>query len=325
MTPNVLVSGRIPRVALEMLRQQCDVTMHDDIRLISKEEMLDKIKDKDALLCLLSDNVDAEVIDAAPHLKVIANYGAGFNNIDVKHASARKIPVTNTPDVSTDATADLTMGLIIAIARRLVEGDKLTRAGNFTGWAPLFHLGVEVSGKTLGIFGMGHIGQAVARRARGFAMRIIYNSRHRLAEDKEKELGATYVSWPDLIRQADFLSLHASYSPALHHVLDAAALADMKPTAFLISAARGALVDEAALLTALQKRQIAGAALDVYEFEPRVTPGLADLDNVILSPHLGNATVETRAAMAEMAARNILQALAGEKPINCVNAGIYAQ
>lgn len=324
MAHKVLVSGRIPQVALEMLRRQCDVTMHDEIRLISKEEMIEKIKDKDALLCLLSDNVDAAVINAAPQLKVIANYGAGFNNIDVKCATARKIPVTNTPAVSTNATADLTMGLIIAIARRLVEGDKLTRAGKFTGWAPLFHLGVEVSGKTLGIFGMGHIGQAVAKRARGFDMRIMYNSRHRLAADKEKELGATYVSLPDLIRQADFLSLHASYSPALHHVIDAAALASMKPTAFLISAARGAMVDEAALLTALRKKQIAGAALDVYEFEPKITAGLAELDNVILSPHLGNATVETRAAMAEMAARNILQALAGEKPVNCVNPEIYA-
>lgn len=324
MTHKVLVSGRIPQVALEMLRRQCDVTMHDDIRLISKDEMTAKIKDKDALLCLLSDNVDASVINAAPRLKVIANYGAGFNNIDVQCATARKIPVTNTPAVSTDATADLTIGLIIAIARRLVEGDKLTRAGKFTGWAPLFHLGVEVSGKTLGIFGMGHIGQAVAKRARGFDMRVIYNSRHQLPPDKEKELGATYVSWPELLKQADFLSLHASYGPSLHHIINAETLAAMKRTAFLISAARGAMVDEAALLTALREKRIAGAALDVYEFEPQVTPGLAELDNVILSPHLGNATVETRAAMAEIAARNILQALAGERPINCVNAEIYA-
>lgn len=324
MKHKVLVTGRVPQVALDMLRQQCDVTMHDDLRLISKEELIDKIHDKDALLCLLSDNIDAEVINAAPRLKVIANYGAGFNNIDVQCATARKIPVTNTPAVSTDATADLTMGLIIAIARRLVEGDKLTRAGKFTGWAPLFHLGVEVSGKTLGIFGMGHIGQAVAKRARGFNMHIIYNSRTRLSPDKEHELGATYVSLPELIKQADFLTLHASYSPALHHLIGREELASMKPTAFLINAARGPMVDEAALLEALREKKIAGAALDVYEFEPKITPGLAELDNVILSPHLGNATVETRDAMAKIAARNILQALQGEKPVNCVNPAIYS-
>lgn len=323
MKQKVFISGKIPAVAYDMLAQEFEVAMHNEVTLLSKEEIIAGAKDADALLPLLSDEIDADVIAAAPRLKVIANYGAGFNNIDVAAASARGIPVTNTPVVSTNATADLTMGLIIAIARRLVEGDRTTRAGRFTGWAPLYHLGVDVTGKTLGIIGMGNIGQAVAKRAKAFDMKILYNNRNRLDESLERELGAEYAAREDVIRSADFLTLHLSYNPSLRHMIGAEQLRSMKPSAYLINAARGPLVDEAALLEALRSRTIAGAALDVYEFEPKVTPGLEELDNVILAPHLGNATVETREAMARIAADNILAVLKGGKPHTCVNPHIY--
>lgn len=315
----VFISGKIPRLAYDLLAKEFDVTMHDDLRLLSKQEIMDGIAGKEALLCLLSDTIDKEIIEANKNLKIIANYGAGFNNIDIAAAGQNGIQVTNTPGVSTDATADLVMGLVIAIARRLVEGDKETRAGRFQGWAPLYHLGVEVTGKTLGIVGMGNIGQGVARRARGFDMKIIYNTRTRLPEQKEKELGLTYMSLEEVIRNSDFLSLNLSYNPATHHMISTKELASMKPSAYLINAARGPLVDEQALLEALQNKIIAGAALDVYEFEPKITKGLEKLDNVILSPHIGNATVETRDAMAEIAAKNIIAVLNGQEAFTCVN------
>lgn len=316
---SVFISGKIPSVAYELLNKEFEVTMHDDLRLLSKQEIIDGIAGKDALLCLLSDPIDREIMESNPRLKVIANYGAGFNNIDIKAAGEKGIPVTNTPDVSTNATADLTMGLILAIARRIVEGDKETRAGRFQGWAPLYHLGVEVTGKTLGIIGMGSIGQAVARRAKGFDMNIIYNTRTRLPLNEEKELGLTYMSQEQVIKSSDFLSLNLSYGPATHHMIGSHELSGMKPTAYLINAARGPLVDELALLKALQNRVIAGAALDVYEFEPQLTKGLEALDNVVLTPHIGNATLETRDAMAEIAAKNIIAVLKGEEPLSCVN------
>lgn len=315
----VFISGKIPRVAQNILSQEFEVSMHDDLRLLSKEEIIKGLEGKDALLCLLSDPIDAEIIDSNPNLRVIANYGAGFNNIDIQTAGKRGIPVTNTPDVSTAATADLTLGLMLAIARRIVEGDKETRNGRFKGWAPLYHLGVDVTGKTLGIIGMGNIGQAVTRRAKAFDMNIVYTSRTRLAEQKEKELGVTYLSFEEILKTADFLSLNLSYGPATHHMIGAKELKLMKSSAYLINAARGPLVDEKALLAALEDKLIAGAALDVYEFEPQVTLGLEKLDQVILTPHIGNATVETRDAMAEIAARNIIAVLNGEEPISCVN------
>lgn len=315
----VFISGKIPKIAFKILSQDFEVKMHDNLRLLNKEEIMEGLKGKDALLCLLSDTIDSEIIEANPDLKVIANYGAGFDNIDVKAAGKRGIPVTNTPDVSTAATADLTMGLVLAIARRIVEGDKETRAGRFKGWAPLYHLGVDLTGKTLGIIGMGSIGQALAKRAKGFDLKIIYTSRTRLSEQMEKELGVTHRSFEEVLQQSDFLSLNLSYSPATHHLIDDRALTMMKESAFLINAARGPLVDEKALLLALQKGKIAGAALDVYEHEPQVTSGLEELDQVILTPHLGNATIETRDAMAEIAARNIIAVLNGEQPLSCVN------
>jgi lactate dehydrogenase-like 2-hydroxyacid dehydrogenase len=319
----VFVSGIIPQIAADMLSRHYEVTMHNDLRLLTKQEIVDGLAGKDALLCLLSDSIDADIIHSNPGLKIIANYGAGFNNIDVPAATARRIPVTNTPKVSTNATADLTWGLILAIARRIVEGDKTTRAGKFTGWAPLYHLGVEVSGKTLGVVGMGNIGKAVVKRAKGFDMRIIYYTRTRLSTEIEQELGLEFMPLTDVIERADFLTFHQSYNPTMKHMIGAKELASMKSTAFLINAARGPLIDEAALLVALRNKTIAGAALDVYEFEPKVTAGLELLDNVVLAPHLGNATVETRNAMAEIAANNIIAVLTGNRPLTCVNPDIY--
>lgn len=324
MKQKVFISGIIPKIAYEMLSKEFDVTMHDDLRLLTKEEIIDGVKDKDALLSLLSDNIDADIINAAPNLKIVANYGAGFNNIDLDAASNRKIPVTNTPAVSTNATAELTWGILLAVARRIVEGDKVTRSGNFTGWAPLYYLGTEVTGKTLGVIGMGNIGRAVAKRAKGFEMRIVYYDKFRQSPEVEKELGLEFMSQEEVIKTADFLTLHTNYSPELKHMIGAKELAMMKPSAYLISAARGQMVDEAALLKALQDKTIAGAGMDVYEFEPEITPGLEKLDNVVLCPHLGNATVETRDAMAQIAARNIISVLKGDRPQTCVNKQIYA-
>lgn len=323
MKKKIFISGKIPQLAYDLLSKNFDVTMHNDLRLLTKQEIIAGVKDKDALLSLLSDPIDADIINAAPNLKIIANYGAGFNNIDIGAASARKIPVTNTPAVSTNATADLAWTLLLAIARRLVEGDKITRSGQFTGWAPLYHLGVEITGKTLGVIGMGNIGRAVARRAKGFEMKIIYFDKYRLSPELEQAMGLEFMSQEEVIKQADFLTLHTNYTPELHHMIGAKELSSMKPTAFLISAARGQMVDEAVLLAALKNKTIAGAALDVYEFEPKITPGLEKLDNVILSPHLGNATVETRDAMAQIAANNIIAVLNGDKPQTCVNPNIY--
>lgn len=319
----VFISGRIPETAKKELSKYFEVTSHEGENLLTSQEILEKAGNAEGLLCLLSDSITKEIINGAHNLEIIANYGAGFNNIDIDAATERRIPVTNTPKASTNATADMTWALILGIARRVVDGDKLTRAGGFTGWAPLFHLGTEVTGKTLGIFGMGNIGKAVARRAKGFEMPIIYSSRTRLHPDLEEELNAEYVPFEELLKRSDFLTLHSSYSPALHHIIGEEEINKMKPTAFLINAARGPMIDEVALAKALAEKKIAGAGLDVYEFEPKVTEGLMKLDNVILAPHLGNATVETREAMAEIAAKNIIEVLHGRRPLNCVNPAIY--
>lgn len=315
----VFISGKIPEIAYKKLSEKYEVSMHDDITLLSKDEIIKGIQGADALLCLLSDKIDKEVIESNKNLKVIANYGAGFDNIDIKTAREYGIPVTNTPLVSTISTAELTIGLMLGISRRMVEGDAIVRAGKFTGWSPLYQLGYELKGKTLGIIGMGNIGKAVAKRARAFEMNIIYYNRSRLSTEKEEELGVTYVEQEDLIRESDYISLHVSYSPELHHFFNKDTFARMKPSAFLINAARGKCINEKDLLEALENKVIKGAALDVYEFEPAITEGLEKLDNIIMTPHIGNATVEARTAMAEIAADNIIDVLSGKEARNKVN------
>jgi glyoxylate reductase len=254
-------------------------------------------------------------------LKVVANFGVGFNNIDVAAATARKIPVTNTPGVLTDATADIAFALLLAVARRIGEGERIVRAKQWTGWQPLQLLGADVTGATLGILGFGRIGRAVARRAQAFDMRVIYWNRTRLPV--ADETGATYASFDDVLRKSDFVSLHVAYNSETHHLLGEKQFALMKPTAFVINTSRGAIIDEAALVRALQARQIAGAGLDVFEREPRLEAGLYKLENVVLAPHLGSATVGTRTKMGMIAVDNLFAVCAGKRPPNCVNPQVF--
>jgi len=270
------------------------------------------------MICLLSDRIDEEILSAAKRLRIVANYAVGFDNIDIPAATRRGIAVSNTPDVLTNATAELAWALLLSVARRVVEGDRLVRAGEFHGWDPLMLLGYEVAGKTLGIIGAGRIGTAMARRARGFDMRILY-TRPSGPRREMDELGAQHVELETLLRESDFISIHTPLTPATRHMIGRPQFELMKPTAILINTGRGPVVDEAALADALANRRIAGAGLDVYEYEPKVEPALLALDNVVLLPHIGSATFEARAAMARLAAENVLDALRGKVPRTCLN------
>lgn len=314
----VLVAGEIPEKGLAFLKEHFEVDLFEGEKLITKEELIDRIKDKDALVSLLSTNVDKAVIDAAPKLQIIANYGAGFNNIEYEYAREKGIDVTNTPKASTNATADLTMALLLASARRVVEGDNLCRTTGFNGWAPLFFRGREVSGKTLGIIGLGEIGLAVARRAKGFDMNILYAGPNR-HEEREKGIDATYVSLEELLKQSDFITINAAYNPSMKHMIDKEQLEMMKPTAYLINASRGPVVHEAALADALEDKVIEGAALDVFEFEPEINDKLKTLDNVVITPHIGNATFEARDMMADIVTQNIFKKLNDKTPEYIIN------
>lgn len=315
----VLVTGNLPDDIVAPLKASCDVEMHTHDQPMKSEAVLAAVRDKHGLLCMITDAVDAALLAQAPDLKIIANFGVGFNNIDLSAATQQGVMVTNTPGVLTDATADLTLALMLAVGRRVVEADRHTRDGQFKFWAPFYFLGHEISGKTLGIVGLGRIGEAVAQRAAGFNMTICYHNRKPLPTEKEGQLGVRYVDLETLLQQADYLSLHTPMTPQTHHLIGARELALMKPTAFLINTARGPVVDEQALLEALQERRLAGAGLDVYENEPRVTAGLELLPNVVLLPHVGSATVETRRRMAMLAVANLMAGLEGRMPPNCLN------
>lgn len=317
----VLIAGRIPEHALTILKDAgLDIDVYDDSQsLITKDELIKRVADKDFLITPLSTQVDSDVIDNAPNLKLIANYGAGFNNIDIDYAKSKGIPVTNTPKVSTTSTSEVTCGLIIGLSHRMMEGDTLMRHEGFSGWAPLFFLGHELAGKTLGIIGMGQIGQAVAKRMHAFDMKILYTQRHQLDSETEDALGATFSTFDDIIKNADVITLHLPASPATHHLIGAEQFKQMKDSAMLINAARGPIIDEAALYDALVNHEIAGAALDVYEKEPEVADGFKALKNVVLTPHIGNATVEARDAMAEIVAQNTVSMDKGNKPNYVVN------
>ncbi|HEX8691176.1 MAG TPA: D-glycerate dehydrogenase [Longimicrobium sp.] len=277
-----------------------------------------ELGDADALVTILTERVDAALLERAPKLRVVANAVVGYEHVDLAACRARGIVVTNTPDVLTDATADLAWALILATVRRLPQAERDLRAGRFHGWGFWDYLGGDLGGKTLGIFGMGRIGRAVARRAGGFGMRVVYHSRSRLAEDEERSLGAESVSFDELLARSDVLSLHAPLTPETRHVIGAGALARMRPGSFLVNTARGALVDEAALVDALREGPLAGAGLDVYEREPALAPGLLDLPNAVLLPHVGSATRETREEMAMLAARNAHAVLLGRPPLTPV-------
>jgi glyoxylate reductase len=315
------VLRRIPESAIEMLCEHADVWVSEHDRPLKREELNEGVADADAVVSMLHDRIDAEVLDSAgEQLRCVANVAVGYDNIDVAAATERGVLVTNTPGVLTDATADIAMGLIIAVTRRFGEGERLLRAGNWWSWHMFFMLGTGIQGKTLGIVGLGQIGQATARRARAFGMRIVYSQRRQAHPEVEQELGgARWLELEELLETSDVVSLHVPLTPGTRHLIDADALRRMAPTAYLVNTARGAVVDEAALADALREGEIAGAGLDVYENEPDVNPDLLKLDNVVLLPHLGSATIETRTAMAELATRNVVAVLTGNAPPTPVN------
>lgn len=317
--PKVLVTRKIPDAGLSLLLESADVTILAEDQVPSKEALIKAIRGKDACISLLTEAMDREVLEAGlPSLKVVANYAVGFDNIDVKTATLLGIMVTNTPGVLTDATADLTWALILSTARRVVEGDAFMRAGRYKAWAPELLLGQSIAGKTLGIIGMGRIGRAVAKRSTGFDMRILYYDERRDL-DAEEEFKATFVDIETIFRESDVITVHVPLTDKTHHLIGEQAFAKMKPTAILVNTSRGPVIDENALVKALREGRIAGAGLDVYENEPHMAPGLSELPNTVLLPHLGSATFETRNRMAEMAAQNVLAALNGEIPPNLVN------
>ena len=311
----VVVTGRVPDAALEKLRAEHEVDAWAGPESIGREELLGRVAGADAIVSLLTERIDGELLDAAgPQLKVVANVAVGYDNINVPACTERGIVATNTPGVLTEATADIAFGLILMATRRLGEGERLIRAGQAWKWGMFFLLGSSLQGKTLGVVGMGGIGQATARRARAFGMDIVYQSRSEIDPAIAAELGARRVDLDELLTVSDVISLHCPYGPATHHLIGAEQLSAMKSSTYLVNTARGPIVDEAALAAALREGVIAGAGLDVFEHEPKVHPELLDLENVTLVPHLGSATVETRTAMAVLAADNALAVLRGEQP-----------
>ena len=324
MSPKIFVTQPIPEKALARLREFGSVELNpDSAHIITKAELITALRRNDYLFCMLHDRVDTEVINAGPNLKLIASMAITPAGIDVAAATARRIPVTRVAPFVTEATADLHWALLLAVARRLVEGDRALRCGVFPGSQSMHFVGGEVNGKTLGIVGLGAIGEAVARRAQGFGMRILYTKRHKLDEPREVALGARYRSLDDLLRESDFVSVNAALSPETVHLIGDRELHVMQPSAYLVNTARGPIVDEKALVRALEERRIAGAALDVYENEPAVEPGLINLPNVVLTPHLGSAAFDTRDRIAGIVVENIVAVIEGRRPPNLFNPEIY--
>jgi len=314
----VFVTYEIPDSGLKMLREKFELDVYTGEEFLTKEEMIERARKADAMVAHLRDPIDAQFIQSLEKMKIIADYAVGYNNIDVQAATERGIYVTHTPGVLTEATADIAFALILAVARRIVESDRFVRDGKFVGWKPKLMLGYDLYGKTLGIVGMGRIGQAVARRALGFGMNIVYHNRNRLPQELETEFNAKYLSLDELISTSDFISLHTPLTKETFHMIDAEKIAHMKPNAIIVNTARGPVIDEQALYEALKARKIAGAGFDVYENEPKLTPGLEKLDNVVLLPHIGSATYETREKMSQIVAINIIEALEGRIPPNLV-------
>jgi len=315
----IFVTHPIPGDGVDMLRDsEHEVVTNDEKKFLPRDVLLEQVKGCAGILTQLREPIDAEVFDAAgDQLKVVSNYAVGFNNIDVDEATRRGIVVCNTPGVLTDATADIAWTLLMGVTRRVYEGDTLMRSGEWDGWKPYELLGGDIVGKTLAIIGAGRIGAAMAKRATGWDMRLLYTARS--PKPAMDQLGAKHVELETALREADFVSLHVPLTDQTHHLLDADRLALMKSTAYLINTARGPVVDEAALITALKTGKLAGAGLDVYEDEPAMKPGLASCPNTLLLPHLGSATIETRAAMSRLAAENLLTVLAGRTPPHPVN------
>jgi len=318
----IYVTRKIPESGIALLTEksyEIDISEKDGV--LTKEELTAALKTKpyDAVLCLLTDTIDADVFAAAPQAKIFANYAVGFNNIDVAEAKRRGVVITNTPDVLTDTVAEHTFALILAITSRIAEGDRFVRAGKYDGWAPMMLLGTDLKGKTLGILGAGRIGSRVAHHARrGFDMNIIYYDVRR-NDHFEEEYAAVYHESPDaLLKEADVVSIHVPLIDATRHLINAERLAMMKPSACLVNSSRGPVIDEKALVEALKQGVIRGAALDVFEEEPKLAPGLAQLENVVLTPHIASATLEARSKMGDVAAENIIAVLEGREPPNII-------
>ena len=322
--PRIVVTREVFDETIAFLEGHCEVEANQADVPLTAAQIAQRLKDAQALMCSLTDKVDAELIAQCPHLKVVANIAVGYNNIDIAACSARGIMVTNTPGVLDDSTADLAWTLMLATARRLTEVEANIRSGDWTGWRLKQWLGVDVHHATLGIIGMGRIGQVIARRAAGFDMRVIYHNRTRLDAAIEQRLNATWVTRDELLAQADFVVLQMPYSQETHHLIGAKELARMKPTAILINSTRGGVVDDAALIDALTAGTIRAAGLDVFENEPKLNPGFLALKNVVLSPHIGSSTETTRRAMAMTAAANAVAALNGAVPPNLLNPKVKA-
>lgn len=318
----IYITRKIPDLGINKLKAKgYEVDINPEDKVLSKEELILALKQKeyDAVLCLLTDNIDADVFEATPKAKIFSNYAVGFNNINIEEAKKRNIMITNTPGVLTDTVAEHTFALMLAIAHRIAEGDKFTKAGKYKGWEPMMLLGNDLSGKILGIIGFGRIGSRVAYHAvNGFGMRVLYYDVSR-NENFEKEYGAEFrENVGDVLKEADFVSIHVPLLESTKHLINKESLSMMKPTAYLVNTSRGPVVDEVALVEALKNKVIAGAGLDVFENEPALAPGLAELDNVILTPHIASATEETRSKMSELAADNIIEAIEGRTPPNLV-------
>jgi glyoxylate reductase len=303
--------------AIDKLKLETQVEANTEDRVLSKHELIYRLQDSDAALTLLTDTIDREVLESSPRIKVIANCAVGYNNIDVEAATTLGVVVTNTPGVLTETTADFAWALLMAAARRVVVADKFTRAGRFTAWGPKMFLGHDVYGKTLGIIGLGRIGRAVARRGGGFGMKVIYHG------GKNVDLAASHVALDELLRTADFISLHIPLTPATKHLLNDQTFAILKPTCIIVNTSRGPVIDEKALVRALNQQRIAAAGLDVYEQEPVIEPELLTMDNVVLAPHIASASHETRLKMCMMAVENLVSALKGNPPPNLVNPGVW--
>jgi glyoxylate reductase len=318
------VTRRLPREALDRVEARYDMTLYDGEGAMPRDQLLAEVAGKAGAITLLTDRVDDEFLDAAgTQLKIVANYAVGFDNIDVDACTRHGVLASNTPEVLTETTADTAFALMMAAARRIAEGDRFLRSRTAWIWGPLMMLGQDIHGKTLGIVGFGRIGQALARRGRGFGMRVIYHDTYRPPAEVAAELGAEYRDLEDLLRESDFVSLHTNLTPQTRHLINAERLAIMKPTAVLVNTSRGPVVDEAALAQALQQGQIFAAGLDVFEREPSVHPGLLECENAVLIPHLGSATVETRLAMANLAVDNLFAGLENRRPPTLLNPEVH--
>ena len=318
----VFVTRKIPDAGIQLLKKHCTVEISPHNRTLTKKELQNGIKNKDGLLCLLNDKIDNEILTTEPRLKAIANYAVGYDNIDIKAASKRGIPICNTPGVLTDTTAELAWALVFSVSRRTIEADTFTRKRKFKGWEPLLMLGQDVTKKTLGLIGAGRIGTAMALKSQGFQMNVLYYDSQPNTV-LESTLNAKKVPLETLLKNSDIISIHLPLNKQTHHLITEKELQTMKDTAIIINTARGPIIDEQSLIKALKEKWIFGAGLDVYEHEPTIHPELLEQDNVVVLPHIGSATYDTRSQMAIMAAQNLLEGMQGKQPINCVNPEIF--